>query len=117
MTLLRPPRPQLQQVQEPQLDQEMLVENQVLGQISEVKNLVVSLRVALLGGVHNDIPSPGRLPLVENAIGSHEERIKSLEDDRIRWKAYAVAAAAIGGVMGSGFALLVESAIKLFAGK
>lgn len=111
MSLVRSQRAQQEQTAE--VDQELLMQNEVLGQISEVKNLVVSLRVALLGGVHNDIEMDGRLPMAEADVRDLKLRVKSLEDDRIRWKAYATAAAAIGGFTGTVVTLAVESFVHL----
>jgi hypothetical protein len=114
-------RPQAHQNQEQGVGLEMNMEQQILGQltllnqkVTDIKHGQELLEVSLLGSVEGDTQH-GRLPTVERVVGDLLARTKSLEDDRIRWKAYAAAAAAIGGVAGSALRLLIHSAIALFA--
>ena len=96
MPLVKPGHNRIQQ--EP--TQELTLEQQILGELR-------MLRVELLGSVDGDT-THGRLPRVETTSADHEARIKVLENDKIRWKAYAAASAAIGGFMGGAIVTVVE---------
>ena len=84
---------------------EMTVEQQILSELRLLKN-------ELLG--REGAEEHGRLPRVERAQEAtskdHETRLSSLEDDRIRWKAYAVAAAFLGSMLGSCMGLMIALA-------
>lgn len=99
---------------------EINFEQQILGELGALSKSVNKIEhnqdlmsVALLGSTAGDTKY-GRLPQVETKVDLHETRLVSLEADRIRWKAYAVAAAAIGGVMGSVASSLIHAALVLF---
>jgi hypothetical protein len=120
MALNRPPMHLSQEpVDRPEGTLEMNVEQQILGQltllnrqVTEIKHGQELMEVSLLGSIEGDTQH-GRLPMVENTSKDHEHRLKSLENDRIRWKAYAAAAAFIGGVAGSALTLIIHSAIAI----
>jgi hypothetical protein len=99
---------------------EITLEQRILGELGSLKHSVEKIdrnqekmSIRLLGGVDGDTQY-GRLPMVERRSDDHEDRIKSLENDHIRWKAYAAAAALIGGCAGSVITLLVHSAITFY---
>jgi hypothetical protein len=98
---------------------EVTVEQQILGEIRGLGKSVDKIErnqelmsVKLLGGLDEDTKH-GRLPIVETKVDDHDSRIESLELDRVRWKAYAIAAAAIGGVMGSVASSLIHAALAV----
>ncbi len=84
--------------------------------VSNVQRSQEHMNIQLLGGADEETKH-GRLPIVENAVANHDLRLASLETDRIRWKAYAIAAAAIGGAMGGGMNALIGLIHALISGK
>lgn len=99
---------------------EMSLEQQVLGQLTLLNAKVTTIqhgqdlfRKELMGDVAGDTPH-GRLPRVERETSDHETRLGSLENDRIRWKAYAAASAFIGGLAGAAITSL-SHLVSMFA--
>lgn len=95
---------------------EMNVEQQILGQLTQLNEKVTGIQhsqslmeVKLLGGTEGDT-AHGRLPMVETLAANLLKRVIDLENQNIRWKAYAAAAAAIGGCAGSGITTLIHLA-------
>jgi hypothetical protein len=101
--------------------QETTLELRILGELNRM-NLSVQkidrnqemMSVRLLGAIDGDTQH-GRLPIVERSVGDHETRLESLEKDRIRYKAYIAAAAAIGGCAGSIITVLSHFATAILS--
>lgn len=98
---------------------EVTVEQQILGEIrglgksvDKIERNQEMMSIKLLGGLDEDTKH-GRLPIVETKVEDHGVRIELLERNLIRWKAYALAAAAIGGVMGSVASTILHGLLAL----
>ncbi|GGA80831.1 hypothetical protein GCM10011507_35060 [Edaphobacter acidisoli] len=121
MSLVRPEqRLEAEPVQEVTFGQRILDDLSALhDEIKDLKHAQEKMTIKLLGEVGEDTKH-GRLPMVEATAGDHENRIKSLENDRTAVKSAARTAAWIGGILGgiigTGATILANIAMAILRG-
>ena len=86
MTLIRPEQRPQQNVEG---SPELTLEQQILGELNQIKDSQAFMRVVLLGGTYLEVPHEGKLPLLEGMIklqaahlGLLEKRTQMLEDEK-----------------------------------
>lgn len=98
---------------------EMTLEAKILKELSDLNESHKYLRVMLMGGVYGEIEHAGRLPLLDSALKDlrveaerRDERIKSLEEDRIRLNTAIQIASGIGSVVGALFGTIATLVVN-----